>query len=511
LIVLLLVPLLLPSGPVRGQDSFAATRDAYLAKIYVDLNHLDRIALVDQVAEFDSRDAAKLLFESIPLLGEKVDGLLEKLEKVELAHEKVNSNQDIEGDGFKKLDRLRERIRKYDGLLSAERQVMNRILRSVLRFRGESARGVVRLMVVKGKSWRQRGFAARAAAGFKTEAGRKAALKALEDKVAGVLIHALIGFRERKDAETVKPIVACLEHEVWVVQSAAADALAAIGSKKAIRPLIEALPRTRGRVQDDINEALKKLTGESYVPDYEIWKAWYEKHRAELEEEEGKPLAKGKKKKGEGEGTHYYGIKSRSKRIVYVIDISGSMNKEIRGGKAVTAEDGKAPLPSGPKIEIAKSELKSAIRQLPDDAYFNIITFNQIVRRWEKEMLKANQKNKNKAYLFIRKLKAAGSTYTYGALKEAFRLAGMGSRDKNYDSLVDTIFLLSDGAPTDQSFPTAKLMEPEIVLKAVREWNQLRRVVIHAIAIDPQIAGTALIRFMKDLAKQNGGEYRERG
>ncbi|MHC4472354.1 MAG: HEAT repeat domain-containing protein, partial [Planctomycetota bacterium] len=491
--------------------SFTAVRDAYLAKIYDDLAALDRVALVDQVAEFDSRDAAKLLLESVGPLGDKVDDLLEKLEKVEKDHEKINSNQDIAGDGFEKLDRLREKIKKFDGLLSAERQVMNRILRCVKRFRAESARAVVTAMAIKGKAWRQRGMSARASAGYPTEAGRKAAIKALEDKVAGVLIHTLIGLRERKDAETVKAIVPCLDHEVWVVQSAAADALAEIASKKAIRPLIEAIARTEGRVQDDINEALKKLTGENYPPDYERWKQWYEEHRSELEEEEAKPLAKGKKKKGEEGGSHYYGIETRSKRIVYVIDISGSMNKEIRGGKTFTPEEGKKPLPSGPKIEIAKSELKSAIRGLPDDAYFNIITFNQIVKRWEKEMLKATQKNKNKAYLFIRKLKAAGSTYTYGALKEAFRLAGMGARDASYDSLVDTIFLLSDGAPTDQSFPTAKLMDPAIILKAVKEWNQLRKVVIHAIAIDPQISGKAFIRFMRDLARQNGGQYTERG
>ncbi|MHC4472178.1 MAG: hypothetical protein ACYS99_14595, partial [Planctomycetota bacterium] len=56
--LLLLLTLLTLPGAARGQESFTAVRDAYLAKIYDDLAALDRVALVDQVAEFDSRDAA---------------------------------------------------------------------------------------------------------------------------------------------------------------------------------------------------------------------------------------------------------------------------------------------------------------------------------------------------------------------------------------------------------------------------------------------------------------------
>jgi hypothetical protein len=54
-------------------------------------------------------------------------------------------------------------------------------------------------------------------------------------------------------------------------------------------------------------------------------------------------------------------------------------------------------------------------------------------------------------------------------------------------------------------------MDPEIVLGAVREWNALSKIVIHAIAIDPQTQGATFIKFMKLLAEQNGGKYTERG
>jgi Mg-chelatase subunit ChlD len=365
-------------------------------------------------------------------------------------------------------------------------------------------------MVARGPTWRQRAIAARSAAGYTGEAGRKAALKALKDKDVRVVIQALLGLRDRKDPETVAPIAKLLSHETWVVQVTAAGALADIGSMKAVRPLIEILGKTTGRVQDDVNEALKKLTGQKFQPDYDQWKAWYDENKDELEGADAKGLGRARKAK-KADDSSYYGIKTRSKHIVYVLDISGSMNKEIGGKGIESPKPGEEEKPSGPKIEIAKKELKSAIRQLAPDAKFTIITFNEIVTVWKPKLIEAKQKNKNEAYIYINELEASGSTFTFGALKEAFKLAGMGAVDPHYKSGVNTIFLLSDGMPTDQTFPMAKPMDTEKILKAVRQWNKLSKVVIHAIAIDPNTQGASFIKFMKKLADQNGGKYTERG
>ena len=90
-------------------------------------------------------------------------------------------------------------------------------------------------------------------------------------------------------------------------------------------------------------------------------------------------------------------------------------------------------------------------------------------------------------------------------------MAGRGLKDKYYDPGVDTIFLLSDGAPTTDSVDKAEPMEPDQILTAVRDWNQLKRIQIHAIAIDPRIGSGAFVRFMKSLARENKGTYREIG
>jgi uncharacterized protein YegL len=157
---------------------------------------------------------------------------------------------------------------------------------------------------------------------------------------------------------------------------------------------------------------------------------------------------------------------------------------------------------SGPKIDLAKRELKRTIRGLEKASFFNIIAFNHQVFPWQPKMAPATQKNKNEAYVWVRKLEPEASTYLYGALKKAFDMAGMGIRDPHYNPAVDTIVLLSDGAPTDNTMQ-ANRMDTDKILKAVRGWNRLAKIKIHVIAIDEAKS----IEFLKKLASENDGTY----
>jgi hypothetical protein len=515
LLVVCLLPALLAAPPaVLAQESFADLAKEWKEMIGQDGFVTDRVALVGRVEDFDDRDAAKLLLDGAGSLSARIDALFKDLAKVETALKEVDIEDDIRKDGMKSRDELREKLSEVEKQVSGHRTVMERIRKAVLKLESANARAVVVTAATAGGDWRPRGIAAQAAATYPTPEGRAAALRALKDKEPRVAIQTLFGLKDRKDPETVGPVAECLlKGANWVMQSAAAEALGAIAVPACVRPLVEALSKADGRLRDDIRQALVNCTGQQFPADYEDWKKWYEEHRAEFEAEGAKPLAKqpaGKADPADDPGT-YYGIPTLSKRIVYVLDVSGSMELEIGGKGVATPKEGEEEQARGPKVEIAKNELKNAIRKLPDDACFNIVVFNHKVRTWQEKMVQAKQDTKNDAYKFIRDLKASGSTWTYGALKEAFRFAGIGAADPNYASGVDTIFLLSDGAPTDQSMPTSKLMDPEIVLGAVREWNALSKIVIHAIAIDPQTQGATFIKFMKLLAEQNGGKYTERG
>ena len=78
----------------------------------------------------------------------------------------------------------------------------------------------------------------------------------------------------------------------------------------------------------------------------------------------------------------------------------------------------------------------------------------------------------------------------------------MGLTDKYYPPVADTIFLLSDGAPTNEDLTDDK---PERILRAVRQWNSLKRMKIHTIGLKGHSAS-----FMSALARENGGTYRSR-
>jgi hypothetical protein len=210
--------------------------------------------------------------------------------------------------------------------------------------------------------------------------------------------------------------------------------------------------------------------------------------------------------KGPAKEGHFYGISTRSKRVLYLIDVSGSMTKVVDPhGKAALSETGgwendpSRPAPGRTRMEIAQNELRRAIGRLPPGSRFSMIFYNHAVRLWAPELREATPKARKEALEAVAALRPSGATFTLGALREAFALAAKEGAE------VDTIFLLSDGAPTDDSLPEAKVMDPGIILDAVRVWNRHGGIVIHTIAID--LPDTY---FLKTLAAENGGVFVER-
>ncbi|MEK6248102.1 MAG: hypothetical protein N2C12_07975, partial [Planctomycetales bacterium] len=97
---------------------------------------------------------------------------------------------------------------------------------------------------------------------------------------------------------------------------------------------------------------------------------------------------------------------------------------------------------------------------------------------------------KKSAVKFISKLKAKGETAADLALAEAFK--------KN--AAADTIYFLSDGQPTRDG--TNIPIQP--ILDRVKAANRFRRIIIHTLGF-----GTSPESFLKPLAQQSGGTYRQ--
>ena len=153
------------------------------------------------------------------------------------------------------------------------------------------------------------------------------------------------------------------------------------------------------------------------------------------------------------------------------------------------------------KAEHTKLGRTVAIKALPAEATFNIITYNHEVVRWQDAMQPASRKNKNAALTFLLDARPVGGTNIFDALESAFELAGVGAKDRYYRSLVDTIYFLSDGAPS-----AGRITDTNAILEEVGRMNRFRKIVIHAIGV-----GKLHDRpFMESLANKNGGQYIER-
>ena len=365
---------------------------------------------------------------------------------------------------------------------------------------------------------------------FRAAAARIAAVDPLDKESAGFLVKTFTQDRDPRvrlaalDALcTAKDgwedhVVGRLADLDWGVQLLAVQIAKERKVTKAVPHLINVLDKAIPRVQDAIGKALCEITGQNFDPYADVWAKWWADHKEEFQSTEA---IKAGKPREESPDVKFYGLPIKSNRVLFIIDISDSMKKPTKnpnpGGEkpkpTVTPKDGEKPaepaeeILSGPKIDVAKHELKKAIEKLPKTATFNIIAFNQTVVPWKETMQQATPEVKEEAYKWIRGWSAKGTTYIDGALRIAFKIAGLGAVDKAYpEVVVDTMLLLSDGAPTDNSATKPKAMDPNEILAHVREWNSFHRVVIHTIGIDIQEG----IEFMQKLAAENGGIYVDR-
>ncbi len=202
-----------------------------------------------------------------------------------------------------------------------------------------------------------------------------------------------------------------------------------------------------------------------------------------------------------------FGASVTGKNIVFVIDTSGSMlttdrlpDRAKKTAKTVVVgrergELRRAPLRDRQRIVRAKKELAKVVKALPEDVNFNIIAFSSAVDPWLDELVRARSGNKKKALKFIDSLEADGITITDLALEEAFADLG-----------VDTIYLITDGAPTHVGSRGGFPEDAEELIKSIhrrtKAINFLRGVRIFTLGFRG-----AEEEFLKKLSRDHAGKY----
>lgn len=172
----------------------------------------------------------------------------------------------------------------------------------------------------------------------------------------------------------------------------------------------------------------------------------------------------------------YYGIDIHAKRLMFIIDNSGSM-KEYWGGMT--------------RLDRAKFELTRAITELPGEAEFAIAFYHNTVRYWRNELLPATEENKREAINFVRRLGHGDKTNTYGALRFSLE----------FNDQLESVFLLSDGHPTIGEF-----VKKEAIVTDILHRNRFRHLSFNTIGI--AVDGSTKL-FLEQLAKESNGEFRE--
>lgn len=330
-------------------------------------------------------------------------------------------------------------------------------------------------------------------------------------------------FEVMSSEATVPPIAAQLERgTVPEVVNACVQAAGKKQDKRIVAALIAFLGRVErqgGWEYHQVRQTLTDLTGEDFFTQ-ERWHAWWTQSEATFDfDKKGEAREAATRERGAEEKVPvFFGSEVASNRVCFIIDTSGSMAITDRPVEHVLSADefAKADLNSPAlrvfkRIERAKKALVEVVRALQPTQQFNIIAFSDANRPWKTGIVQATEATKAEAIAFVEGLREQGGTNTFASLEAAFR-----------DPLIDTIYLLSDGAPavkvassTDQMLLFAR-EEVRRILDLVRRENRFRGLKIYTFGMDgPGVGQTPepeylaiLSNFMRELANITGGVFK---
>ncbi len=274
-----------------------------------------------------------------------------------------------------------------------------------------------------------------------------------------------------------------LGHADWSTRLIALKGLEGQRDAGLLPAIVEQMKKESGRMAIEFGDALFRLTGESFGKNAAIWERWINDQKGSITIIDEKDLEKiveesDEKRLKQVSDAEFFGIRIESHRVLFIIDVSGSMNEPVR--MRYVDEPGES------RMEVAKRELAKAIKALDDNALFNIAPFSGGVESWSDEGIATSKKaTREDALEYVSRLGAGGGTNLYGSLEFGFQ-----------DLDVDTIFVLSDGEPS-----VGDIIDPQLIREAVLEMNSTRNVVINTIAI-----GSSL-EILQWLAEDSGGAY----
>jgi Mg-chelatase subunit ChlD len=298
----------------------------------------------------------------------------------------------------------------------------------------------------------------------------------------------------------------CVRSNEPRVARAAVRTLLALDDPQCVAAMIEARANATGLLAEELELALYRFTGRKFfgAGAGSSWKEWWKangKAYLQAPPTERHDAVEIQRKAR----TRFYGIPTRSDRIVFAIDGSGSMTDPIPAageGAGLDHVAGKT------RYEVALNRLRRSIQSLPKHARFSIVLFGGGWRSWPLTggTAAATDEAKAGALRFLDSGAPGGTTPMFEALDRA-RWYGQYFESRSVMGIdaADTVYLLSDGSPSDKK---GKPLSKEAASKRCDDFLTVNRehqkLVIHTIGVGP----THDAPLLKRIAKETGGTYR---
>jgi hypothetical protein len=228
------------------------------------------------------------------------------------------------------------------------------------------------------------------------------------------------------------------------------------------------------------------------------------RHAVELLEEEKKALRAEAARARQSADNRFAGIQLTGRRVVFLVDMSGSMD----------LVDENTPAPA--KWPGVRETLAKVMKSLPDLEQFQVIVFSEeskfLIGSGDRWLDFDPKTSPDQVVSALAAIKPTGGTNMYNAFNAAFRFRGRG---------LDTIYLFSDGLPNlgegltaEQARTLKETEQSEILGRYIRkklktDWNRAgpggQRVRINGVGFfyeSPDVGA-----FLWALARENEGSF----
>lgn len=261
-------------------------------------------------------------------------------------------------------------------------------------------------------------------------------------------------------------------------RGACADAIRA-----AIGTLVDRIGEEDGRAKHEIGVTLRALTGQHDIGDEAFaWKAWWEARAADFDPASVKPG-----EAGDGPGamktvTRYHGIPIYSKRLAFVLDLSGGMDNPIDRDDETSMR----------RLDYAKRELTKTLQSLEDDVATNIVFFGSTFDAATQGLVPL-KKSRHAFVDFVSKQEVSSVANMYRSNIYDPLIMALD------DPLIDTVFVLSEGYPTEGLYQSRSRF-----LAHLTEHNRLAKTRVNVLYIGSSDSPRS---YMREIAESTGGRF----